>query len=130
MTLEEAIKHLEESLADPGHDWGCEECKGEHEQLLKWLQHYQRLTETGIQDNGDKIPGYSYTYITDIMGVPHIHINSVRSMLEKAVEEHEKLLRSAEGHIKFLLDCAIEPSSIRHTTEKLLKEMKEVTNDA
>lgn len=98
MELNEAITHLEESLADPSHDWGCEECKKEHEQLLEWLQHYQRLTGTGIQDNGDKIPGYSYTYITDIMGVPHIHINSVRSMLEKAVEEHDKLLRSAEGH--------------------------------
>ena len=43
MTLEEAIKHLEESLADPGHDWGCEECKGEHEQLLEWLRELKEL---------------------------------------------------------------------------------------
>lgn len=42
MTLEEAIKHLDESLADPGHDWGCEECKGEHEQLLEWLRELRK----------------------------------------------------------------------------------------
>lgn len=43
MTLEEAIKHLEETLADPGHDWGCEECKAEHEQLLEWLKEHRVL---------------------------------------------------------------------------------------
>lgn len=126
MTLAEAIKHLEESLADQSHDWGCEECKAEHEQLLEWLKHYQRLTEVGIVDNGDKIPGYSYTFITDINGVPHIHIDCVRKMLEQAVEEYKKLLELTESHIEFLLECAIEPSSIRATTEKILKEMKEI----
>jgi len=45
MALEEAIKHLEESLSDPGHDWGCEECKGEHEQLLEWLRELKDLRE-------------------------------------------------------------------------------------
>lgn len=45
MTLEEAIKHLEESLADPGHDWGCEECKAEHEQLLEWLKEFKILRD-------------------------------------------------------------------------------------
>lgn len=43
MTLGEAIKHLEESLADQSHDWGCEECKGEHEQLLEWLRELKEL---------------------------------------------------------------------------------------
>jgi hypothetical protein len=43
MTLEEAIQHLRESLADPTHKWGCEECKQEHEQLLVWLEDYKRL---------------------------------------------------------------------------------------
>lgn len=43
MTLEEAIQHLRESLADPTHEWGCEECKQEHEQLLEWLEDYKRL---------------------------------------------------------------------------------------
>ena len=43
MTLEEAIMHLKESLADPTHKWGCEECKQEHEQLLEWLEDYKQL---------------------------------------------------------------------------------------
>lgn len=45
MTLEEAIKHLEETLADPGHEWGCEECKAEHEQLLEWLTELKDLRD-------------------------------------------------------------------------------------
>ena len=43
MTLEEAIQHIKESLADPTHKWGCEECKAEHEQLLEWLEDYKQL---------------------------------------------------------------------------------------
>lgn len=43
MALEEAIQHLKESLSDPTHKWGCEECKAEHEQLLEWLEDYKRL---------------------------------------------------------------------------------------
>lgn len=35
--LKEAIEHLEDTLNDPDHDWGCEECKKEHEQLRNWL---------------------------------------------------------------------------------------------
>lgn len=45
MTLEEAIQHLKESLSDPTHKWGCEECKEEHEQLLEWLEDYKQLKE-------------------------------------------------------------------------------------
>lgn len=43
MDLESAIQHLKESIADPTHKWGCEECKQEHEQLLEWLEDYKRL---------------------------------------------------------------------------------------
>lgn len=43
MTLTDAIQHLKESLADPTHEWVCEECKQEHEQLLKWLEDYKEL---------------------------------------------------------------------------------------
>lgn len=49
MTLEEAIQHLKESLADPTHKWGCEECKEEHEQLLKWLVDLRELTQKHIE---------------------------------------------------------------------------------
>lgn len=37
MTLEEAIKHLTISLDDKEHNWGCKECRQEHEQLLEFL---------------------------------------------------------------------------------------------
>lgn len=46
MTLEEAIQHLKESIADPTHKWGCEECKEEHEQLLEFLQELKMYRET------------------------------------------------------------------------------------
>lgn len=37
-----------------------------------------------VNDNGDKIEGYSYAYKTDSNGEPYIHIDSVRSMLKIA----------------------------------------------
>lgn len=49
MKLEEAIQHLKESLADPTHKWGCEECKEEHEQLLEWLVDYKQLKADYIE---------------------------------------------------------------------------------
>lgn len=45
MTLDTAIKHLEETLADPKHDWSCEECRQEHRQLLMWLKDYKCLRD-------------------------------------------------------------------------------------
>ena len=46
MTLEEAIKHLLEMLSDTDHEWSCEECREEHEQLLKWLVELKGLRST------------------------------------------------------------------------------------
>ena len=46
MTIEEAIKHLEDTLADDNHDWGCVECRKEHEQLLSWLKELKDLRES------------------------------------------------------------------------------------
>lgn len=43
LELDSAIQHLKESLANPTHEWGCEECKAEHEQLLEWLEDYKQL---------------------------------------------------------------------------------------
>lgn len=39
-----------------------------------------------VNDNGDKIDGYSYAYKTDSIGEPYIHIDSVRSMLKIAAD--------------------------------------------
>lgn len=49
MQLNEAITHLREELANPAHDWGCEECRAEHEQLLEWLEDYKLLKEDYIE---------------------------------------------------------------------------------
>lgn len=50
MTLDGAILHLKETLADPTHDWGCEECKCEHEQLLVWLEDYKELRAVNTEN--------------------------------------------------------------------------------
>lgn len=41
MTLDEAITHLEEKLSED--NFGCVECKNEHEQLLSWLLELKEL---------------------------------------------------------------------------------------
>lgn len=46
MTLDEAIDHLRKTLADEKHEWSCEECRSEHEQLLKWLVELKGLRST------------------------------------------------------------------------------------
>ena len=43
MKLNEAIEHLSDTLNNPEHDWNCEECKEEHEQLLLWLMEYRDI---------------------------------------------------------------------------------------
>jgi len=43
MTLDEAIKHLEEKTDDKDYEWPCEECKQDHEQLLGWLKELNGL---------------------------------------------------------------------------------------
>lgn len=73
MKLNEAIEHLSDTLNNPEHDWNCEECKAEHEQLLAWLIEYRELTElielgeyarvrkAGIAKRG-MIAGQGYVY--------------------------------------------------------------------
>ena len=43
MTLDEAIQHLTETLSNSNHNWSCDECKQEHEQLLDWLLELKYL---------------------------------------------------------------------------------------
>ena len=47
-TLEGAIKHLSESLNDPLKDWGCAECKKEHEDLFEFLKELKAYRESGL----------------------------------------------------------------------------------
>lgn len=46
MTLEDAVVHLDETLNDQNHDWGCDACKQEHVQLREWLAELQKLRST------------------------------------------------------------------------------------
>jgi hypothetical protein len=46
-----------------------------------------------VNDNGDKIDGYSYAYKTDSIGEPYIHIDSVRNMLKELKIENKELKR-------------------------------------
>ena len=46
-----------------------------------------------VNDNGDKIDGYSYAYKTDSNGEPYIHIDSVRGMLKKAADVEQSIER-------------------------------------
>ena len=59
-----------------------------------------------VNDNGDKIDGYSYAYKTDSNGEPYIHIDSVRGMLKEAkrllkaaVEDNKNVLTENFGDI-------------------------------
>lgn len=63
MTIDSAIQHLKESLADPTHKWGCEECKQEHEQLLEWLEDYKRLQSVSSWHSCDEKPPERITYL-------------------------------------------------------------------
>lgn len=54
MGLDNAIKHLEEILSDPNHEWSCEECKKEHEDLLRYLEElkaYRKLFDSPEEAN-------------------------------------------------------------------------------
>lgn len=55
-----------------------------------------------VNDNGDKIDGYSYAYKTDSNGETYIHIDSVRGMLKdlrEQIAEYKRLLKAAvEGY--------------------------------
>lgn len=54
-----------------------------------------------VNDNGDKIDGYSYAYKTDSNGEPYIHIDSVRGMLKEA----RRLLKAAVEDINAAEAC-------------------------
>lgn len=51
MTLENAILHLEETLADTTKEWSCAECKQEHQQLYEWLKELKFRRDSEILFN-------------------------------------------------------------------------------
>lgn len=103
MKLGEAIKHLEESLSDHGHDWGCEECKGEHEQLLEWLRELKDLREENkvLTSECDRLIKEKGELLSKVSGGDVLRICQLEEQLEKA----KRLLKAAVDAIYELLDC-------------------------
>lgn len=65
MTIDESIKHLGENLSDKNHNWGCAECKAEHEQLLVWLKEnaeLKRLLRLASSEVHRPYPEYKYRF--------------------------------------------------------------------
>lgn len=87
MELTDAINHLKESLADPTHKWGCEECKEEHEQLLKWLIDYVELKHTHAELMLD------YIHLNEKLRTVISENNKLSAMLETAVTDFETVMR-------------------------------------
>ena len=111
MTLEDAINHLDFILSDPHHNWECEDCRMEHEQLRKWLIELKQIKET---PGSDLYPCQRYmmesiTTIVDgnseyinvkcpLSGLTTTYIfmfsrgNSKTSVLFKLIEDHIKCI--------------------------------------
>lgn len=92
MTLEEAIQHLKESLADPTHNWGCEECKAEHEQLLEWLEDYKHLKA-------------DYADIDSRLRTANTENDELKRLLRLAVEDFETAMLEEKCKVCDLEHC-------------------------
>lgn len=106
MTLEEAIQHLKESLSDPTHKWGCEECKEEHLQLLVWLESYKDISESypGLRKKIDRLEEENMRLLGSALRIGkrcetlEVEINRLQSendelkrLLRLAVDDFDKL---------------------------------------
>lgn len=90
------------------------------EAAINQLKDLRKDRESFIEDKED----YTDPFVRDVLAID----TAIEAMVE--CEQLRGMLKATEGHIKFLLECCIEPSSIRATTERLLKNLEEVTNDA
>lgn len=78
MRLDDAIQHLRGSLSDANHDWGCDECKEEHEQLLEWLDDYKQLKS-------------DYADIDNRLRTANTENDELKRLLRLAVDDFDKL---------------------------------------
>ena len=86
---------------------------------IKQLKDLRKDRESFIEDKED----YTDPFVKDTLAID----TAIEAMVE--CEQLRGMLKSTEGHIKLLLECCIESSSIRATTERLLKNLEEVTNN-
>ena len=98
MTLEEAIQHLRESLADSTHKWGCEECKQEHEQLLAFLQELKKYRETfgDVKNTKFCIPECKEG-CENLVNQYESENEELKRMLRLAVDDLDKSIRACEN---------------------------------
>lgn len=113
MHLNEAIQHLKESLADPTHKWGCEECKQEHEQLLVWLEDYKQLKD-------------DYADLVNMLRTANTENDELKRMLRLAVDDFDKLANVESCYYPFCgekcpFDCTggCEEREWKHNDEAL-----------
>lgn len=90
MELTDAINHLKESLKDPTHKWGCEECKAEHEQLLKWLEDYKQIKA-------------DYIELDNRLRTANTENDELKRLLRLAVEDFETAMLEEKCKV-----CALE----------------------
>lgn len=99
MELNEAIQHLRESLKDPAHDWGCEECKEEHIQLLVWLESYKTIQEAypEVRKKIDRLEEENMRLLESALRLGKMcealesENNELKRLLMLAVEDFDKL---------------------------------------
>lgn len=97
MELTDAINHLKESIADPTHEWGCEGCKDEHEQLLEWLEDYKQIKS-------------DYIDIDKKLRTANTENDELKRLLKLAVDDFDKLANVESCYYPFCgescpLDC-------------------------
>jgi hypothetical protein len=56
-TLEGSIRHLRDLLSDPTKDWGCDDCRKDHELLYEFLKELRAYRATGM--NAEEINNLS-----------------------------------------------------------------------
>lgn len=94
MSLEEAIKHLEEEL-EIKEDWSCVACKEDHQQLLEWLKELQSIKSVEPSEALKWLERYRI----------HIMFNTdvVENALLKA-QKQEKENEILKGQMKYLTE--------------------------
>lgn len=89
MTLDEAIKHLQETISDNTKEWSCQECKSEHVQLLKWLEELKQFRgETVLKYRHGNYVTYRVDYLLDNLS-KEIYIMESARRLDKRGPNNE-----------------------------------------
>lgn len=100
MTLDEAIAHLDETLAKK-KDWSCEKCRNDHVQLRKWLAELKSL-----EGENKQLKAQVETYKNTVCFSDCADVMKENTKLQ---EENERLKKNAIVWHKIELDKIMEP---------------------